>query len=133
MGGIFSTISLTSWSLMGIAAVVSAIIIIALMEQVVRRQRKELGIMLGLGYTTKELMVQLAMRIMPAVVVAMILGTVGAAAVFHAVMDAMVGTTPINIPMMIITIIIMILFCFGCAYVGAGRIKKISVTELMTE
>lgn len=133
MGGIFRTISLTSWSLMGIAAVVSAIIIIALMEQAVRRQRKELGIMLGLGYTTRELMVQLAMRIMPAVVVAIILGTVGAAAVFHAVMDAIVGTTPINIPMMIVTIIIMILFCFGCAYVGAGRIKKISVTELMTE
>ena len=133
MGGIFSTISLTSWSLMGIAAVVSAIIIIALMEQAVRRQRKELGIMLGLGYTTKELMVQLAMRIMPAVIVAIILGTVGAAAVFHAVMDAMVGTTPINIPMTIVAIIIMLPFCFGCAYVGAGRIKKISVTELMTE
>ena len=133
MGGIFSTISLTSWSLMGIAAVVSAIIIIALMEQAVRRQRKELGIMLGLGYTTKELMVQLAMRIMPAVIAAIIPGTVGAAAVFHAVMDAMIGTTPINIPMMIVAIIIMILFCFGCAYVGAGRIKKISVTELMTE
>lgn len=133
IGGIFSTISLTSWSLMGIAAVVSAIIIIALMEQAVRRQRKELGIMLGLGYTTKELMVQLAMRIMPAVIVAIILGTVGAAAVLHAAMDVMVGTTPINIPMMIVTIIIMILFCFGCAYVGAGRIKKISVTELMTE
>lgn len=29
--------------------------------------------------------------------------------------------------------VIMILFCFGCAYLGAGRIKKISVTELMTE
>lgn len=133
MGGIFSTISLTSWSLMGIAAVVSAIIIIALMEQAVRRQRKELGIMLGLGYTTKELMVQLEIRIMPAVIVATILGTVGAAAVLHAAMDIMVGTTPIHIPMMIVTIIIMILFCFGCAYVGAGRIKKISVTELMTE
>lgn len=133
IGGIFSTISLTSWSLMGIAAVVSAVIIIALMEQAVRRQRKELGIMLGLGYTAKELMVQLAMRIMPAVITAIILGTVGAAAVFHAALDVMVGTTPINIPMMIVTIIIMILFCFGCAYVGAGRIKKISVTELMTE
>ena len=46
-------------------------------------------------------MVQLAMRIMPAVIVAIILGTVGAAAVFRAVMDAMVGMTPINIPMII--------------------------------
>lgn len=91
LGGIFRMISLTAWSLMGIAAVVSAIIIIALMEQAVRRQRKELGIMPGLGYTTKEL------------------------------------------TLMIVTIIIMILFCFGCAYAGAGRIKKISVTELMTE
>lgn len=133
IGGIFSMISRTSWSLMGIAAVVSAIIIIALMEQAVRRQRKELGIMLGLGYTTKELMAQLAMRIMPAVTAAIILGTVGAAVVLHAVMDVIFGTTPINIPMMTITIMIMILFCFGCAYAGAGRIKKISVTELMTE
>lgn len=133
LGGIFSMISLTSWSAMGVAAVVSAIIIIALMEQAVRRQRKELGIMLGLGYTTKELMGQLAMRIMPAVISAIILGTAGAVTVLHAVMDVVFGTILVNIPMMIVTIIMMILFCFGCAYVGAGRIKKISVTELMTE
>lgn len=133
LGGIFSMISLTSWSAMGVAAVVSAIIIIALMEQAVRRQRKELGIMLGLGYTTKELMGQLAMRIMPAVISAIILGTAGAVTVLHAVMDVVFGTILVNIPMMIVTIIMMMLFCFGCAYVGAGRIKKISVTELMTE
>ncbi len=133
LGGIFSTISLTSWVLMGISAVVSGIIIVALMEQAVRRQRKELGIMLGLGYTTKELMLQLAMRIMPAVTAAVILGTIGATAVFRAGMSYFFGAVPISIPLMIAADVALILFCFGCAYLGAGRIRKISVTELMTE
>ena len=133
IGGIFSTISLISWVLMGISAVVSGIIIIAIMEQTVRRQRKELGIMLGLGYTTKELMLQLAMRIMPAVAAAVILGTIGATVVFRAGMVYVFGTVPISILLMIAADAALILFCFGCAYLGAGRIRKISVTELMTE
>lgn len=133
VGGYFKAISATSWVLMGLAGVVSMIIIIALMEQTIRRQRKELGIMLGLGYTTKELMVQLAMRIMPAAVFAIILGTFGAVALFGAVMEMMVGTAVVNIPMLAAAVLIMTLFCFTSAYIGAGRIKKISVTELMTE
>ena len=133
IGGIFGTISLTAWGLMGIAAVVSAIIIAAVMEQVIRRQRKDLGIMLGLGYTTRELMLQLALRIMPAVITAVVIGTLSSAAVFNAALSFIVGAAPINIPIMAASIIIMILFCFCCAYLGAGRIKKISVTELMTE
>ena len=133
IGGYFKAISATSWVLMGLAGVVSMIIIIALMEQTVRRQRKDLGIMMGLGYTTKELMVQLAMRIMPAVLFAVILGTVAAVALFGAFMEILVGAAVLNIPMLIAAVLIMTLFCFASAYIGAGRIKKISVTELMTE
>ncbi len=133
IGGYFKAISATSWVLMGLAGVVSMIIIIALMEQTVRRQRKDLGIMMGLGYTTKELMVQLAMRIMPAVLFAVILGTAGAVVLFNVFMEILVGAAVLNIPMLIAAVLIMTLFCFASAYIGAGRIKKISVTELMTE
>ena len=72
-------------------------------------------------------------RIMPAATAAVILGTFGAAAGYNSFMNYMVGTAPVNIPVMIAAVIVMILFCFGCAYFGAGRIKKISPTELMTE
>ena len=133
IGGIFGAISLMSWGLMGISAIVSAVIIIALMEQAVRRQRKELGIMLGLGYTTKELMLQLALRIMPAVIFAVIIGALGAISVFHIIVDFLLGTTAINGFMVAAAVVTMMLFCFGCAYLGAGRIRRISVTELMTE
>ena len=78
-------------------------------------------------------MLQLALRIMPAVITAVVIGTLSSAAVFNAALSFIVGAAPINIPIMAASIIIMILFCFCCAYLGAGRIKKISVTELMTE
>ena len=133
IGGYFRTISITSWALMGISAVVSGIIIIALMEQAVRRQRKELGIMLGLGYTSKELMLQLALRSMPAVIAAVILGTFGALAVFYWAIDMILGAPPVNVPLIAAAVVVMMLFCFGCAYMGASRIKKISVTEIMAE
>ena len=133
IGGYFEAISATSWVLMGLAGAVSMIIIIALMEQTIRRQRKELGIMMGLGYTTRELMVQLAMRIMPAAVFAIILGTVGAVVLFNVFTEMLVGAAVLNIPVLIAAVLIMTLFCFASAYIGAGRIKKISVTELMTE
>ena len=133
IGGAFRSISQTAWALMAMSALVAMIIIIALMEQTIRRQRKELGILLGLGYTTKELMLQLAMRIMPAAILAVILGTVSAAAIFNGFMKIVVGGSEINFPLLLAAAVMMILFCFGCAYIGAGRIKKISVTELMTE
>ena len=40
---------------------------------------------------------------------------------------------PISLPGIVIVDLLMIGFCFLCAYVGARRIRKISVCELMTE
>ena len=129
----FAAVAAASWTFVGIAAIVVAVIIITIMEQTIRRQRKELGIMLSIGYTSKELMLQLSLRIMPAAVTAVITGTVLGATVYSAVIMSIFGITNVNIPLMIIAAILMILFCFVSGYTGARRIKTISVTELMTE
>ncbi len=133
IGGIFSAIVGASWAFLGIAAIVVAVIIVNIMEQTIRRQRKELGIMLSMGYTSKQLMAQLAMRIMPAAVIAVILGVFGGLGIYSVVCGFMFGATPLNIPIIIIAAVMMILFCFVCGYLGAHRIKTISITELMTE
>jgi ABC-type antimicrobial peptide transport system permease subunit len=78
-------------------------------------------------------MLQLSLRIMPAAVTAVITGTVLGATVYSAVIMSIFGITNVNIPLMIIAAILMILFCFVSGYIGARRIKTISVTELMTE
>lgn len=133
MGGLFQTLHISAFAFTGITAVVVCIIITVLMEQTVRRQRRELGIMLSMGYTSKELMFQLAMRIMPAVAVSVIIGSAASVFLFTALMRVLFGKFTANIPVVVISGIVMTLFCFVCAYIGAGKIKKISVTELMTE
>ena len=115
-----------------LSAFVVMIILFILMEASVRRQRKEFGIMKGMGYTSKELMFQLAFRIMPAAFFSVAAGTViGVSAI--KVLTSYIGQIDVNISAVVILDIVFLLFCFGCAYIGARKIKKISVCELMTE
>ena len=115
-----------------LSAVVVMIILFILMESSVRKQRRELGIMKGMGYTSKELMLQLASRIMPAAVFAVIAGTGCGFAVIQ-VITSYFGRIGINVPAVILLDVLLLVFCFGCAYIGARKIKQISVYELMTE
>ena len=133
IGGMFSAISMSAWAFLAVAAVVAAVIIVNLMEQTIRRQRRDLSIMMSVGYTSNDLMLQLALRILPAVVIAVILGTVGGIIIYRTVMAVVLGTAVMNFPLLITADVLMIAFCFVCGYLGAHRIKTISVTELMTE
>ena len=132
LAGMSSAIEMLSTLFAVLAAVVIAVILFILMEATIRRQRKEFGIMKGMGYTSRELMVQLAMRIMPAALIAVILGTViGVAAT--GLLTSYIGRIGVNMPLVILADILILAYCFGCAYLGARKIKKISVYELMTE
>ncbi len=115
-----------------ITAIVVMVIIFIIMEQDIRKQYKELGVMLSLGYTSHELMLQLALRILPAVVLAVALGAAGN---FIAVdmLSKLVGHMESDPATVIAACIIIPVFCFACAYVGARKIKNISVYELITE
>ena len=115
-----------------ISALVVMIILFILMESTIRRQRKEFGIMKGMGYTSKELMFQLAFRIMPAALFSIVFGTVIGVSIVN-IMTSYIGKISINMPAVIVMDIVFLIFCFGCAYFGARKIKKISVYELMTE
>ena len=132
LGGSAIAISVLTTLFMILSAFVVMIILFILMEASVRRQRKEFGIMKGMGYTSKELMFQLAFRIMPAAFFSVAAGTViGVSAI--KVLTSYIGKIDVNISAVVILDIVFLLFCFGCAYIGARKIKKISVCELMTE
>ena len=115
-----------------LAAVVVMIILFILMESSVRKQRREFGVMKSMGYTSRELMLQLACRIMPAAVFSVIIGTV-AGVLCTNLLTSIFGKITINFPAVIMLDVLLLVFCFGCAYIGARKIKKISVYELMTE
>lgn len=132
MEQISTAVSLTTRLFMGISALVVMMILWILMESEIRRQRRELGIMKGMGYTSKELMLQLAFRIMPAALLAVIIGTLLAVGA-TALLVSFIGNVPVNLPAVLLLDCCILGFCFGCAYLGAGKIRKISVYELMTE
>ena len=100
----------------------------------VKRQRKNLGIMKSLGYSSKDLRRQMALKVIPVMIVSMVIASVVAIyvnKVFWSVMFATIATT--DIVLIIGVDIAMIVLAYIMTYIGAGKIKKISVTELMTE
>ena len=120
--------------IVSISLIVAAVILSVLAGTTVRRKRKELGIMKAMGYTSKDLMQQIAFRIMPIAFVAVILASVCSVLLMNAfglVMFAVI--LDVNFWIMIPIDICILLFCYLVTYISAGKVKKISVTELMTE
>ncbi|MBR5376705.1 MAG: FtsX-like permease family protein, partial [Lachnospiraceae bacterium] len=114
----------------GIVAVILSIIT----ASNVRRQRHSLGIMKGLGYSSKDLMTQMAVRIMPVILLSLIVASVGAVWVNKIFWLALLGLIAKTDPAVIlVTDLVLAVFCYFVTYLGAGRIRKISVNELMTE
>ena len=132
LSSLCTAVSVSTRVFMGIAGVVVMIILMILMESEIRKQRRELGVMKALGYTAKELMLQLSFRIMPAAFLAVVLGT-AVSIVLTGMLDALLGEVAVNLAAILLLDAVILVFCFACAYVGARKIKKISVYELMTE
>ena len=117
-----------------VTGIIVAVILGIIASTNVRRQRQRLGIMKGLGYSSKDLMTQMALRIMPVTVVSVILASILAIIVNKVFWLSLFGTlADTNYGVIVVTDIFMILLCYFATYLGAGKIKKISVNELMTE
>ena len=115
-------------------AVIVAVILAIIASANVRRQRKSLGIMKSMGYSSKDLMKQMALRFMPVTILSMVIASVAVVFLNSAFWKGLFGTVATtNLPLILAVDILMILFCYAVTYIGAARIKKISVTELMTE
>lgn len=121
------------WAVIFIAVVVAVILgIIAV--SAVKRQRRELGIMKSMGYTSRDLMIQLTLRILPVTIISSCVAAVLSVRVQRAFWMAAFGVQiPESLPLMIGTAAALVLYCLIVTYVSAGSIRKISVTELMTE
>ena len=121
------------WAVIFIAVVVAVILgIIAV--SAVKRQRREFGIMKSMGYTSRDLMIQLTLRILPVTIISSCIAAVLSVWVQRAFWMAAFGVQiPESLPLIIGTAAALVLFCLIVTYISAGSIRKISVTELMTE
>ena len=117
-----------------VLSVVVAVILGLIASSNVKRQRRRLGIMKGVGYTSKDLMKQIAIKTMPVTIISVIIASFAAKYVYSAFWLMAFGVVgELNIPLTIIADVILVAFCYAVTYISAGKIKAISVTELMTE
>lgn len=115
-------------------AFVVAVILGIIAASAVKRQRRELGIMKSMGYTSRDLMIQLTLRILPVTIISSCIAAVLSVRVQRAFWMAAFGVQiPESLPLMIGTAASLVLFCLIVTYISAGSIRKISVTELMME
>ena len=129
--------AVSEYGTIGAMIVLSAVVAVILgliASSNVKRQRKKLGIMKGMGYTSKDLMKQIALKTMPVTIVSVIIASFAAKYVYSAFWLMAFGVVgELNIPLTIIADVILVAFCYAVTYISAGKIKAISVTELMTE
>ena len=79
-------------------------------------------------------MLQLTLRILPVTIISSCIAAVLAVWVQRAFWMAAFGVQiPESLPLMIGTTTALVLYCLIITYISAGSIRKISVTELMTE
>ena len=111
-----------------------AVILSILSFSNVRRQRKDLGIMKSMGYSSKDLMKQLAVSMLPPTIVSTAAGAVLGVFINHFFWLYIMGfIIKASIPLVIVTAVLTVLFSYAVTYFAAGRVKKVSVTELITE
>ena len=117
-----------------VISLIVAVLLAIITSNDVRRQRQRLGIMKGLGYSSKDLMKQISLKLLPVFIVGVLLATVCGILFnnfFWGVSFATIAEN--NVVVIVITDLLLILFCYAVTYISAGKIRKISVTELMTE
>lgn len=131
IAGVTKTVSF--WAVIFIAVVV-AVILGIIAASAVKRQRRELGIMKSMGYTSRDLMIQLTLRILPVTIVSSMIAAVLSIQVQRAFWMASFSVNIPEKPVLIIgTAAALVAFCLIVTYISAGSIRNISVTELMTE
>ncbi len=117
-----------------LSMIVTVTILLILTASVIRDQRRAFGIMKSIGYTNRELIFQLLFRIIPAAVIAVMIGTV--------IVILFVNTAwfqlnllpiPVNYRAILCMDCVILLFCTVSTLIGAAKVREVSVCELMSE
>ena len=90
--------------------------------------------MKSMGYSSADLMKQLAISMLPVTVISAVISAVLGAMIYRGFWMAGFGVA--NDPdavVLVITSAVLVIFCYIVTYLAAGRIRQVSVTELMTE
>jgi ABC-type antimicrobial peptide transport system permease subunit len=134
MGGLSVMSQIFSVVLMIIICLIISIILNFLIESTIKKERQAMGIEKAMGYTSKDLRKQIVIRIMPVAIPAIIIGAAFSVPLVILFMKcAFMTAFGIRLIWVPVVAVIITVYVYFSTYISAGKVKKVSVTELMTE
>ncbi|MCL2718339.1 MAG: ABC transporter permease [Lachnospiraceae bacterium] len=137
MGGIFAAIAI---GMIGITAFVVILVLYMVIKTTIMRKRRELGIQKAVGFTTLQLMNQIALNMMPVILTGIISGALAGYFGFNTLMGATLtgfGIVQVDLPIplgqIIISCITLIILAYAVSMLIAWRIRKITAYSLVSE
>jgi len=137
MGGMFAAVAA------GIGAVTVFVVILTLymvIKTTVLRRKRELGIQKAIGFTTFQLMNQIALNMTPVILFGVITGAAAGYFLFNPMMGMMLGgmgiakvDLPVPFGQMVVACAALVILAYGISMLIAGRIRKISAYSLVSE
>ena len=116
------------------------IVIRLLLKTVFIKREKEFGIKKAVGFTSRQLRVQLSLSLMPLSIIGSVLGSIAACLATNRLFDLIFSSygiknsdliiNPVIIP---VALAIVVLMVFVISFVMSGRMKKISAYKLIAE
>jgi len=104
------------------------------------RKRRELGIQKALGFTTLQLMNQIALSLSPSIILGAALGAAGAYVFFNPLMEAVMGgmgisqsTLLVPVSWVVVPSAVLVVLAYAISMLIAVRIRKISAYALVSE
>lgn len=137
MGGVFASVNTAI--LVAVVFVVVLVLFLVVKTMIIRR-RRELGIQKALGFTTLQLMNQMALGITPTIIIGALLGAISGYLAFNPVFVMIMsgaGIAQADLPVPISWIVILstslALLAYAMTMLISWRIRKISAYALVTE
>lgn len=137
MGSVFASVNTAI--LLAVVFVVVLVLFLVVKTMIIRR-RRELGIQKALGFTTLQLMNQMALGITPTIIIGALLGAISGYLAFNPVFVMIMsgaGIAQADLPVPISWIVILstslVLLAYAMTMLISWRIRKISAYALVTE
>jgi putative ABC transport system permease protein len=140
LGGIGNLFATLSFVIMFVVVSVVILVLYLIIKTIIVRRKRELGIQKALGFTTLQLMNQIAFNITPTIIFGVMLGAIGGYICFNPMFVALmrgVGIAQANLPVPInwlfMVSISLILLSYAVSMLIAWRVRKISAYALVSE
>ena len=140
LGGMTETITPVAFGNVAVSGVVIILVLYMIMKTTITRRHKELGIQKALGFTNFQLMNQLALNLLPVIILGTVIGAVAGYFGFNSIFVALMTGTGIgtaDLPTPVVWVIIlavgMVVLSYVVAMLISRRIRKISAYALVSE